>query len=357
MNKLKLLTVLLTSVMAANCWSENAEEIIKDSGVPGGICLVLGDKSGDTAVEAGKNRQFTVQALCAKSDTLGETRKSIQRAGLYGKVSASIFNGKQLPYTDNLINLVIVADRECKVEKDEIIRVLAPGGIAFIQGNKIEKPWPEEIDQWTHFLHGPNGNPVANDTTVGPPKHYQWQSGPKWAQSHETDTNFRCLITSNGRLYYLVNMAPTSLAGPQSPPDKWALQSRDAFNGTMLWSHPVKEWGWRQWKPTWFTPRPGVIPLNLDKRIAANGDKLYFTLGYRAPVSELDGKTGKVLRTFKGTERSSEVLCTGDSLVLTVMDKEKGAIVKRLDLETGKIIWSSEKSYTGTTVDLSLIHI
>ena len=347
---MKRTVIISTLLISISAFSATPDKLISDSSIPGGICLILGDEDGSAAVEAGRNERFTVQALYTNQEQLQNARRTIQETGLQGRVSATLFNGKQLPYTDNLIN-VAVASGEWQMTSEEIMRMLTPGGVAYVNGTKKVKTWPEEIDQWTHFLHGPDGNPVAKDNRAGPPKHYQWQSGPKWAQSHETDTNFRCLITANGRLYYLVNLAPTSMAGPDSPPDKWALQSRDAFNGVLLWSHPVKEWGWRQWKPTWFTPRPGVIPLNLDKRIAANGDKLYFTLGYRAPVSELDGKTGKILRTFKSTERSSELLCTGDSLVITVMDKEKGAIVKRLDLDSGKILWSSENSYAGTTVD------
>lgn len=157
-------------------------------------------------------------------------------------------------------------------------------------------------------------------------------------------------MTAKGRLYFIVNEAPTSLAGPESPPDKWSLQARDAFNGALLWKRPIRDWGWRQWKPSWFTPRPGVIPLNLDKRLVAAGDRLYATLGFRAPVSEIDGRTGKILRTFAGTERTSEILHLDRSLVLTVLQNER-AIVKRIDLDKGHTLWESEMSYAGTTVD------
>jgi len=38
---------------------------------------------------------------------------------------------------------------------------------------KIVKPWPEESDQWTHWLHGADGNAVARDSVVAPPRHLQ----------------------------------------------------------------------------------------------------------------------------------------------------------------------------------------
>ena len=350
-----LLSAATAACLASGALALDAITTIRDSGIPGGICVILGDKDGTMTADAGRDTRFTVQALCADRGEQETIRDTIRKAGCYGRVSATPFTGGALPYTDNLINLVIVRNREWLAKNGitaaELMRVVAPGGRAVVEGETTTKPWPDEIDQWTHFLHGPDGNPVAEDTVAGPPRHFQWVGGPKWAQSHETDTSLRCLISANGRIYYILNEAPTSLAGPDSPPDKWSLQARDAFNGVPLWKIPVKAWGWRQWKPSWFTPRPGVIPLNLDKRIAANGDLVYFTLGYRAPVSEIDGRTGKLLRTFAGTERATELLCTGDSLILTALDAEKGPVVKRLDLASGKLLWTSAGSYAGTTVD------
>ena len=43
------------------------------------------------------------------------------------------------------------------------------------------------------------------------------------------------------------------------------LTARDAFNGVPLWKVPIKEFGWREWKPSWFTPRPGVISRRCRK--------------------------------------------------------------------------------------------
>jgi hypothetical protein len=59
------------------------------------------------------------------------------------------------------------------------------------------KPWPEEIDQWIHFLHDASGNPVAQDRKVGPSRQLQWVSEPRWCRSHEVDIS----IAAAGRLY------------------------------------------------------------------------------------------------------------------------------------------------------------
>ena len=74
------------------------------------------------------------------------------------------------------MNLLVVSD-PASVNRKEILRVLAPGGAAVTVGadngprarNKLVKPWPEEIDEWTHYLHGANGNAVADPNELGMP--------------------------------------------------------------------------------------------------------------------------------------------------------------------------------------------
>lgn len=386
---LLLPVVLLSALNDAAQGSDAGPHLIQDSRLPGGIWVTVGTPTPALAMALAKDPRFIAQSLLLDPQHVESARKSIQREGATERVTAISFNGTRLPYADSLVNGLIISTtggEAVELTPPEAFRVVAPLGMVYIQVDgddaneasslvaqfasfcrsngyavpepvaglpgwwRVTKPWPTEIDEWSHFLHGADGNPVACDERVAPPNSYQWLGGPRWAQSHETDSNLRCLVTTRGRLYYIVNEAPTSLAGPQSPPDKWFLTARDAFNGVILWKRPIEAWGWRQWKPSWFTPRPGVIPLNLDKRVVADGDRLFATLGYRAPVSELDGRTGKVLRTFAATERTSEILYLNGSLILTVLGKDD-ALVKRIDVDRGEVVWESERPYRGTIVD------
>ncbi|MEE8451839.1 MAG: PQQ-binding-like beta-propeller repeat protein [Thermoguttaceae bacterium] len=330
-----------------------ARRILDETGVRGGLIVHLGCGDGKLTAALGVGNRYLVHGIDADTQQVAKARTYIRSLGAYGRVSVDTFDGRRLPYTDNLVNL-LVAEDSGDVSKEEILRVLAPLGVAYLhhdgQWTKVVNPWPGDIDEWSHHLHAADGNPVANDRVVGPPKHFQWLAGPRWAQSHESDSNLRCLVTARGRIYYIVNDAPTSLAGPESPPDKWSLAARDAFNGVLLWKVPIQRWGWREWKPSWFTPRPGVIPINLDKRVVAAGDDLFATLGYRAPVSRFDGRTGEMLSTYAGTARTSEILHHQGRLVLTVLDGDR-ARVKLVDVESGRQIWASENDYGGTTTD------
>jgi outer membrane protein assembly factor BamB/ubiquinone/menaquinone biosynthesis C-methylase UbiE len=358
----RLASPFLVSLIFAVAFAEGptneeklATKIMEASGRHGGVIVHIGCGDGKLTTALKLDDRFVVQGLDRDAKHIEAARKLLHEQGIYGVATAVVFNGQRLPYAENLVNL-IVATGPTDVSEAEMMRVLAPGGAIAIcdveQGGVAitEKPWPDEIDQWTHYLHSASGNPVAHDTVVGPPRHYQWLADPLWQRSHESDSSVRGMVTANGRLFYIVDEGPTSLLGPHRLPDKWFLTARDAFNGVELWKTPIKDWGWQAWKPSWFTPRPGDIPLNIQKRLVAVDDCVYITLGYRAPVSELDARTGEVLRTFEETERTAEILHDGDKLVLSIMPADSNRPrLMAIDLSTGKTQWTSEQDYDGTT--------
>ena len=61
-------------------------------------------------------------------------RKHIQSSGPYGNVSVAHWDGQRLPYIDNFVNLLVVRVPS-SVEKEEILRVLCPGGVAVFTDN------------------------------------------------------------------------------------------------------------------------------------------------------------------------------------------------------------------------------
>ncbi|MBN2450897.1 MAG: PQQ-binding-like beta-propeller repeat protein [Lentisphaeria bacterium] len=366
---------------------ESMAALAADSGAAGGVCALLHARDGELAAAFGKHGAFVVQALCMSPETLAAVRQGIRGGGGYGTVSADLLRGARLPYTDNLVNIAILHPDAVLAgdppSMEEVLRVLAPLGTVYVgfpgatpgawtamaaralreagaeevrvaeaDGAWVRgrKPWPAEIDEWTHYLHGADGNPVAEDTVVGPPEHYQWVTDPQWLRSHETDSSVGVVVTARGRLFAIVDEAPISLTGQHDLPDKWALVARDAFNGVLLWRVPIRRWGWREWKKSWFSARPGDIPLNIRKRLVAVGDRVYVTLGYKAPVSELDARTGELLRTFPETEPTGEILHAGDRLILTVL-RPGGARVMAWDLAAGRVLWETAKTYRGTVTD------
>jgi outer membrane protein assembly factor BamB len=217
--------------------------------------------------------------------------------------------GGRLPYVDNLVNL-LVAESSGNVPEDEVMRVLVPNGVALIGGKKIVKPWPKEMDDWTHYLHDPGNNAVSHDTVVGPPQHLQWVVEPKWARSHDHLATISAVVTAKGRIFYVVDEAPTASVA-LTP--KWFLIARDAFNGIQLWKQPIESW---QYHLRGF--RAG--PAELARRLVAVGDRVYVTLGYGKPVCALDAATGKTLRTYSQTANATEFICHDGVLYVVTSD-------------------------------------
>ncbi len=238
-------TFVLVSV-ATSSFGQSAREMAASSGVQGGLVVHMGSGGGSFATDLLANSSFVVHGLCGDRRDTEEARKSIKRQGLYGRMSVQYWNKDYLPYSDNLVNLLVAEDLG-NVPMTEVMRVLVPGGVAYVNKNgtweRSVKPWPEEMGQWSHHLHGADGNPVTQDRLVGSPRQLQWLVGPKWQRAHDTDANVNALVSAGGRVFYMVDEAPIGLPGANGLPDKWLLVARDAFNGLLLWKVPVKKWG------------------------------------------------------------------------------------------------------------------
>ena len=177
------------------------------------------------------------------------------------------------------------------------------------------------MDEWTHFLHGPDNNAVGKDMLVGPPRQIQWTAGPLWSRHHNLMPSTSVMVSSAGRVFYIEDEAPPAMTG--DAPDQWWLVARDGFNGVELWRKPIKDWGWRAWSDQW----EGRFnqPNEITKRLVAAGDKVYATLGFNAPLVCLDAATGKLLRTYKGTELTDEIVHIDGKLLLSINHKPQRA--------------------------------
>ena len=287
------------------------EQIKKQSGVQGGLVVHLGCGNGELTATLGAGDAYMVHGIETDAKMLSAARAHIKARGRYGKVSADVFDGAALPYVDNLVNLVVAEDLG-DMRMDEIMRVLAPGGVAYVKHDgrwiKQVKPRPKEIDEWTHYLHDASGNAVAHDTVVGPPRRMQWVGSPRWGRHHDHMSSVSAVVTSGGRLFYIVDEAPrfSILIEPQ-----WKLVARDAFNGTILWKRPIG-----QWYNHLHRLKSG--PAELPRRLVAQGDRVYVTLGLAAPISVLDAATGRTVRTYESTAGTDEILVS-DGVILALI--------------------------------------
>jgi len=363
--------------LATNVFADSANELIEMAGVKGGLVVQIGCDDGTLAAELRANNRYIVHALDTEAAKVARARKTIQSRGVYGPVSVHVFNGVHLPYAENLVNLVVVRDAgfgmrdagsEIRDVGSEILRVLTPRGVAVVRekGNEawlsriphpvsrigdglavFVKPVPPEIDEWTHWLHGPDGNAVARDRVVGPPRRLQWMARPYWARLHDAPSTTSAMVSSGGRVFCVSDEGPTGTYSGLE--DKWFLVARDAFNGTLLWKRAMPKWGWRQWTADWHARNNQ--PFQLPKRLVAVGDRVFVTLEYNGPVAELNAATGEVVRTFEGTQRTDEILYHEGRLILSVNNavhdplKAEAQPLKKsiavVDADTGKTLWKT----------------
>ena len=299
----------------------DARDILEATGVRGGLIVHVGCGDGRLTATLRAGESYLVHGLDRDPAKVRQARAHIQSLGLYGDVSVDRWAGKRLPYTDNLVNLIVVSGVRCPVSDEEIRRVLAPGGVALTLDSQLStldsfrNPWPDDIDQWTHFLHGPSNNAVADDAVVGPPRRLQWVCPPRWSRSHEHLASLSAAVSAGGRLFYILDKGP--VASVAMPP-QWTLVARDAFNGVQLWQRPIESW---EWHLRGF--RSG--PTDLPRRLVAVGNRVYVTLGYGQPVVALDAATGKTLRQYDQTENTQEIICCDGVLYLVVGEESPEA--------------------------------
>ena len=336
-----------------------ASEVLDSAGVEGGLVVHLGCGGGRLTAALRASQSFIVQGLDTDADSVARARRHHHHLGLCGNVSVDTFDGKHLPYAGNLVNLV-VAEKLEHVAMDELLRVLAPGGVALIRADssrktgtggqeieiggrrwlKVVKPWPDDIDEWTHFLHDASNNAVAQDAQVGPPCRLKWKCGPLWSRSHEFVSSLAAMISSGGRVFYVIDEGLTSVTDERLP-ERWTLIGRDAFNGVLLWKRPLPDWRGEEWKTTSLRGRPPSVL----RRIVGDGQQLFATLSHDGPLEVLDPATGKTRRTIEGTDHCQEILLSGRTLILrlaalrkTRRDKPSGSIVAA-DANTGGTLW------------------
>ncbi len=356
------LALVSTTLAFGQSSPKEIEQILERSKVKGGFIVHLGASDGGATAALRPSEAYQVHALVTDSSKLNEVRQGIrEKAEAYGPIAADSWGGGQLPYIDNMVNLILV-EEGIETNPKEILRVLTPLGKAFQRKNgkwhAIDKSWPEEIDEWTHYLHGADGNAVAKDVRVGPPRRMQWVGSPRWSRHHDRMASMSALTSTKGRLFYVMDEG--SRVSIQLPPS-WKLIARDAFNGVVLWKREIPKWHHHLWPL-----KSG--PTQLARRLVSKDDRVYFTMGITAAVSALDAANGETLVTFKGSEGSEEIL-VANGLLLALVNKgaselkdyvpkhnvgdqgrvrtefvwdQKPRILMCYDAKTGKKIWEYE---------------
>jgi len=327
----------LSAVIAqSQGYEQQARDILDATGVRGGLVVHLDCGDGRLTAALRASESYVVQGLDTDPDEVDQARKTVLAKGLYGKVTAKRFNGKSLPYIDNLVNLLVAAGA-CDVPQEELLRVLAPGGVAYIDGKKTVRPWPKGLDEWTHFHHDPQGTMVGKDQVVGPPRRIQWVGEPKWLRNHDFMTVMHAMVSARGKVFYVIDEA---LRNHIFLPSRWTLIARDGFNGTILWKKRLTDWHPSNWP---LKSGPGHYP----RKLVAVGDRVYVAAGLAEPVKCIDAVTGDTIRTYEGTKPTQEILLS-DGVLYLLVDPDISPINYRAETSTYKEINRANRGWAWT---------
>ena len=341
---------------AASADSISAKAIYEATGVRGGLVVHLGCGDGKLTAALRADGRYLVHGLNTDAACVAKTRELLHSKGLYGPVSADGFDGRHLPYVRDLVNLLVASDLG-KVTMDEVRRVLAPGGVAYVRQadgwQKTVKARPEGVDEWSHFLHDASGNAVANDREIGPPKRLRWVAGPRWCRSHEFPSSVNAVVVAGGRVFTIFDEAPAGVY--RKLPQRCKLIARDAASGVLLWKVPMQ-----QWQLEFGTGFGGrwAIHHTIPRRLIAEGDRVYVTLRFLdSPVSVLDAATGEMLtKALEGTGGTDEMILSDGVLVVKITKGRSVAATARIgkdslndtlaavDVGTGRQLWRKENT-------------
>jgi len=321
-----------------------ARMLFSSDGVRSGLCLHLECGTGYLTAALRRNGAHVVQGITSDRSSLEEARRHIQSQGLYGPVAVAHCDMKELPYADGIANLIVAEDYAALsargTDADEIMRVLAPYGTAFVKGlkgtvpgavsskvegwTKVRKPAQPGVDEWTHFEHDPERTSVSQDTAFGLPTGFRWISGMFWPYS----MNDVAFGSTRGRNFYWYWAHHVARYGPQKEHSR--MMCRDAFSGVLLWDREIER-------------------LPHGASFVAIGERLYVDMGGPGGLVALDAATGAEVLRFEGSgdQELSEIVVTDGLLVQCA----KG--IRAFDAKGGSKLWEKENPLTVTDMMLT----
>jgi outer membrane protein assembly factor BamB len=301
---------------------ELAQRIIADTQARPGFCVVVGGSDARLALALATRTKSVVHIAVTEPARLDAIRKEIRDAGLYGRVSADTASPARLPYTDSIANLVVV-EQPAPLAKQglterEVLRVVCPGGAAWIGGETARRWRRDGRDEWRQWRHDAARSQTSGDLLAGPPRRLRWIDGPRRSRNHK-DYPW-AVVSANGRHFAACDEGPRFYTAPA----RRVLVARDAYNGLLLWKRALL----RPQKPD---RRATFRPATL----CAVGDRVYIVLRDGGRLVELDAATGRTLRTFE--ERPTVVALLDGALLLS-----GNGPLRLLDIKTGSLTWTTK---------------
>ena len=300
---------LLPAVLLSADSTDPVSVLNSELSAPSGLILHIGCGNGTLTARLAERKSYLVQGVDTDPAAVAGARSLFEKKGIYGRVTALGSDLQRLPYSDNIANMVVV---ECPVAKEELLRVLAPGGILLVRSGetwkKTLKPWPANIDSWPQYRHDSARSGITADSSVAAPTSLRWVQGPQWTGANRTELS----LAADGRVFFVLHPSTVEINQPLH------LEARDAFNGMFLWSRSI-----------------GHGTGSQEEMVVA-GENRVFAPGEDGRLAVIEAATGKTLYSLG---ISGPLALSGNRVIVhdsantwAVVDPAKGKIVGKLSV-------------------------
>ncbi len=327
--------LILGVCSALACRSARAAEarhLVAGEDVRPGLLALLGCPDGAVAAGLRLDGKYVVHALTDDEEALRGLREGIRGAGVCGRASAELHDMRALPYADDLVNVIVAEDwaslRSKGLSVAEVYRALAPYGTAFLERAsaadvkagldgeaagvtqvegwvRIDKPYPEAMDEWTQYAHDASQTYVSQDGLVGPLESIRWIAGDKFFTGRYVSPN---VVSAGGRVFFL----------NKDRGYRGCVECRDAFNGLLLWKTGEQE---------------GV------RGFAADSERLYVL---KDGLKAWSAVTGEHLYDFESPTPVWPALLLDAEAGVIVLASSRGGWIKAYAAATGESLWDAD---------------
>ena len=284
-----------------------AREILRESGVNKGYCLVLDCNTGRLAFELAQNSELKIVGLESDPRKVEVAREQLDAAGLLGsRVVVESWDIADLPlYFANLVVSDEAILSGSQASRESVSRVLRPcGGVYMRCGlagrdepnervwSKVVRPKLDGAANWRQLYANPQNSACSEDALVKGPLGVLWFGEPGPQEMVDRHARTDSPVSINGRLF---------IEGEE------IVRAYDAYNGTFLWE----------------TLLPGAVRVRVDVdggNLSLTEESLY--VAAKDTCYRLDNATGKIVdkygmpATTDGSNRRWGYVCCEKGILL-----------------------------------------
>jgi len=356
-----------------------AEQILANSKVNRGFCLIIGAAEGRLAYELAKRSALKIYGVEPDADKVQAARRNLSQAGLYGhRVTIHQADVADIPYSNYFANL-IVSDTlltSGKLPGDPLVlgRHLKPIGGVFCLGRPAgaveTNPTVSEVARWMEKLKSIEPASEMSIRTAGSwvlAERGRLEGSADWTHQYANagntaTTEDRVVKGGLGVLWYgdpgpgkMVNrhegaVGPLAVDGRLIVQGEDSVMAYDSYNGAFLWERKNPE-----------SNRTGVFKNENPGNLVAGAGRVFVLV--REKCLQIDAATGEVQAELTLPESKAEnyqwgYLAYQDGLLFgtaTVREEIERKLRRRgkaskdstdaifaIDVETGKEVWTYE---------------